>query len=216
MVQERLSGPRTAGGSRSGRGRQRRELPAGGAPGLRAGRGRGRKCRGGAGPRPHHRPGPPRARPREPGKSGGRAGEAGSPDRRSAPSGRSSALHPCPEHRGRERACGRPPSRGPPGPACRSTCLPSALAPAGWHSSRRGRGGARSPRQRRAVDWECRAHPERAELGFPPGSAGSFCLPGPPRRASALLGAPAAWRRLGARFGLHDPAASPGWPFQTL
>lgn len=167
MVQERLSGPgpraRTPAARAACRGR------AGSLRGPRPGS-EVQKL-GGAGRGSAASPPPPRAasraRPREPRKSGAGAGEAGSPDRRSARSGLSSVLPPSPEHRGRERACGRLPFRGPLGPACRSTCLPSALAPAGWHSSRRGRGGARSPRQRRAVDRECRAHSEPAELGFP-------------------------------------------------
>lgn len=196
MVRERLSGRRNAGESAPGG-------DAHGASCLQGARRLSARAAAGAGSAEAAR------------------GGAGSPGGRLAPAGRSSALSPCPESPGRERACGRPRSRGQPGAACRSTCLPSTLAPAGWHSSRRGRGGrggrggAGSPRQRRAVAWGGAERIPSVRGWVSPGSAGSFLLPGPPRRASALLGAPAAWRRLGTGFGLPDPAASPGWPFQT-
>ncbi|XP_027961956.1 cell cycle regulator of non-homologous end joining isoform X2 [Eumetopias jubatus] len=131
LVQERLSGPGPRAGTPAARAacRGRAGSLRGPRPGSEV------QKLGGAGRGSAASPPPPRAasraRPREPRKSGAGAGEAGSPDRRSARSGLSSVLPPSPEHRGRERACGRLPFRGPLGPACRSTCLPSALAPAG-------------------------------------------------------------------------------------
>ncbi|XP_027961955.1 cell cycle regulator of non-homologous end joining isoform X1 [Eumetopias jubatus] len=134
LVQERLSGPGPRAGTPAARAacRGRAGSLRGPRPGSEV------QKLGGAGRGSAASPPPPRAasraRPREPRKSGAGAGEAGSPDRRSARSGLSSVLPPSPEHRGRERACGRLPFRGPLGPACRSTCLPSALAPAGEKS----------------------------------------------------------------------------------
>lgn len=216
MVQERLSGPgpraRTPAARAACRGR------AGSLRGPRPGS-EVQKL-GGAGRGSAASPPPPRAasraRPREPRKSGAGAGEAGSPDRRSARSGLSSVLPPLP---------------GAPGPraSVRAASLPWSARPrVQVHvpplRSRPCRLALVSPRSGRRTVPEAAAGggsgvpgPFRAcGAGFPPGRAGSFCFPGPPRRASALLGAPAAWRLLGARFGLHDSAASPGCPFQTL
>lgn len=160
------------------RGRPRSELPAGGAPGLRAGR--GRKCQGRAGrgrvptTTSRRRPGIP-----EEGRAGRGGGNPGPEDRAVG-----TELRPAP----RPGAPGRR--------ASGSTCLCPALAPRRLALVSRGRGGAGSPRQRRAVAREW-GHVPSVRGWVSPGSAGSLWLPRPPRPASALLGAPAARPRLG-------------------
>lgn len=166
-------------------------------------------CRGRAGSPRGRRPGPEVPRPRGAGREarvGGSRRPAGAPPRPLAQStrprasvraaslprsaGRRVQVHVPPLHSRPRRLALVPPRPGRPG-RCR---VPEAAAGGGLG------GAGRIPSVR---GWVC------------PGSAGSCWLPGPPRRASALLGAPAAWRRLGTGFGLPDLAASPGWPFQT-
>lgn len=177
-------------------------------------------ARGGAGSPP-----PPGAvSPARPGSQELRVSPGGGkPGWRIACSGLSSAQPPASRGpRASERACGRPPSRasrvsrGQPGLACKPTCSPSALAPRrlALVSPRAAWGGAGSPRQRRAVARECRHVPSVRGWVSPRqrGLVASQALPAGPLPS---LEPPAARRPLGTGFGRHDPAASPGWLFQT-